>query len=132
MTLTEILPLKISIFQGWGIDQPIAETPDWTGTVEEYWEKNADAVTLASIRDMIDDLEAGHHHALGGGGMGCFTIRYAGNDAAADDEDEPLSRCTSPTGHEFECTGTAYGGDDERWHGEGRCLCIYCGADGDG
>lgn len=39
--------------------------------------------------------------------------------------------CTSPFGHRFECTGTAYGGDDERWHGEGRCLCIHCGADGD-
>lgn len=33
--------------------------------------------------------------------------------------------------HEFVCTGTQYGGDDERWHGEGRCLCIHCGADGD-
>lgn len=40
-------------------------------------------------------------------------------------------RCTSPLGHKFECTGTQYGGNDDRWHGEGRCLCIYCGADGD-
>ena len=34
--------------------------------------------------------------------------------------------------HEWEYTGTAYGGDDHRWHGEGRCYCIFCGADGDG
>lgn len=39
--------------------------------------------------------------------------------------------CTNPGGHEFECTGTAYGGDDESYHGEGRCYCIHCGADGD-
>ncbi len=39
--------------------------------------------------------------------------------------------CTNPSGHEFVCTGTAYGGDDERWCGEGRCYCIHCGADGD-
>lgn len=41
-------------------------------------------------------------------------------------------RCTNPRGHSFQCTGTSYGGDDERWHGEGRCYCIFCGADGDG
>jgi hypothetical protein len=34
-------------------------------------------------------------------------------------------------GHEWAFTGTAYGGDDERWCGEGRCYCINCGADGD-
>lgn len=46
-------------------------------------------------------------------------------------EDEYPPPCTHPDGHRFECTGTAYGGDDERWHGEGRCLCVHCGADGD-
>lgn len=46
-----------------------------------------------------------------------------------DDDGEP--RCSNPGGHEFECTGTQYGGDDERWGGEGRSLCIHCGADGD-
>lgn len=51
------------------------------------------------------------------------------DDANGDDGYD--DRCTDPAGHEFECTGTAYGGDDERWHGEGRCLCIHCGADGD-
>ena len=33
--------------------------------------------------------------------------------------------------HEWAYTGTAYGGDDERWGGEGRCYCCHCGADGD-
>lgn len=33
--------------------------------------------------------------------------------------------------HEWAYTGTAYGGDDERWSGEGRAYCIHCGADGD-
>lgn len=34
-------------------------------------------------------------------------------------------------GHEWSCSGTAYGGDDESYHGEGRCYCSICGADGD-
>ena len=33
--------------------------------------------------------------------------------------------------HDWAYTGTAYGGDDSRWHGEGRCYCTKCGADGD-
>lgn len=45
-------------------------------------------------------------------------------------DDEP--RCSNPDGHKWAYTGTAYGGDDERWLGEGRCYCVYCGADGDG
>jgi hypothetical protein len=51
------------------------------------------------------------------------------NESAA--EDGPDDGCTSPTGHRWVYTGTAYGGDDERWHGEGRCYCEHCGADGD-
>lgn len=48
-------------------------------------------------------------------------------DWSAEDE----GACTDPKGHEWVRTGTAYGGDDERWGGEGRCYCIHCGADGD-
>lgn len=33
--------------------------------------------------------------------------------------------------HDWVYTGIAYGGDDPRWHGEGRCYCSKCGADGD-
>src|SRR5262249_45296735 len=33
--------------------------------------------------------------------------------------------------HVWVFTGSAYGGDDERWMGEGRCYCEHCGADGD-
>jgi len=50
-----------------------------------------------------------------------------------DDWDDGDPPCTNPSGggHQFTCTGTAYGGDDERYHGEGRSFCIHCGADGD-
>jgi hypothetical protein len=48
-----------------------------------------------------------------------------------DEYDYYGENCTNPEGHKFNCTGTAYGGDDSRWCGEGRCICIYCGADGD-
>ena len=52
-----------------------------------------------------------------------------GFELPVDDDGEP--RCTNPKGHEWAYTGTQYGGDDNRWHGEGRCYCIHCGADGD-
>jgi len=48
-----------------------------------------------------------------------------------DFDDEPGDNCTDAGGHDFQCTGTAYGGDDESYFGEGRCYCIHCGADGD-
>ena len=33
--------------------------------------------------------------------------------------------------HEWIYTGTAYGGDDPSYRGEGRCICRLCGMDGD-
>jgi hypothetical protein len=33
--------------------------------------------------------------------------------------------------HVWVFTGSAYGGDDESFHGEGRTYCENCGADGD-
>jgi hypothetical protein len=65
----------------------------------------------------------------------CRSCRDYWNDlanGAFDDDDPPdgplRDRCP---GHEWAYTGTAYGGDDERWGGEGRAYCIHCGADGD-
>lgn len=54
-----------------------------------------------------------------------------------DDDDEEPGPCTGecrnvPLGENWVCSGTAYGGDDESYHGEGRCYCMFCGADGDG
>lgn len=51
-------------------------------------------------------------------------------------EEDPLLSgypppCSNPEGHEWMYTGTAYGGDDSSYNGEGRCYCAYCGADGD-
>lgn len=47
------------------------------------------------------------------------------------DDDEPDDRCSNPGGHSWVYSGTQYGGDDESYHGEGRCYCEFCGADGD-
>lgn len=33
--------------------------------------------------------------------------------------------------HDWSYSGTAYGGEDQSYHGEGRCICSLCGADGD-
>lgn len=46
---------------------------------------------------------------------------------AAAEEEEYGDGCK----HSFVCSGTAYGGDDASYHGEGRSYCEYCGADGD-
>lgn len=59
-----------------------------------------------------------------------------GNRSIFDDIDEGPDgddddACTNPGGHKWAYTGTQYGGDDERWQGEGRCYCEHCGADGD-
>lgn len=51
--------------------------------------------------------------------------------ARAEEAGEPDGSCSDPRGHKWAYTGSAYGGDDERWHGEGRCYCEHCGADGD-
>jgi hypothetical protein len=48
-----------------------------------------------------------------------------------DEDDEPDDSCSNPKGHSWVYTGTSYGGDDEQFHGEGRCYCEYCGIDGD-
>jgi hypothetical protein len=48
-----------------------------------------------------------------------------------EDYSDDGDRCTSPSGHTWAFTGTAYGGDDESYRGEGRCYCTHCGADGD-
>ena len=51
---------------------------------------------------------------------------YARGDAESESLQEFL--CES---HEWVYTGTAYGGDDESYHGEGRVYCTHCGKDGD-
>lgn len=48
------------------------------------------------------------------------------------DPDPEADKCPGPHGHKWAYTGTAYGGDDESYMGEGRAYCVYCGADGDG
>lgn len=45
--------------------------------------------------------------------------------------DEPPPDPRDLCAHEWSYSGTQYGGDDERWQGEGRVICVKCGADGD-
>lgn len=54
-----------------------------------------------------------------------FTLQESPGDERDPDQRGPCS------GHEFAYTGSAYGGDDDSYHGEGRAYCIHCGADGD-
>jgi hypothetical protein len=39
--------------------------------------------------------------------------------------------CATERGHRWSYSGTAYGGDESSYGGEGRCYCCLCGADGD-
>lgn len=79
---------------------------------------------------MPDDfcLIHGYDHMRPGNGWGEIPHCTACDD---DTEFDGEPACTGPKGHEFVCTGTQYGGDDESYHGEGRCYCVHCGADGD-
>lgn len=85
---------------------------------------------MAAERHVLDYERAGE-------GYPCVSYCPACADDAAwladggSGPDEPDDSCTSPTGHEWGYTGTAYGGDDHSYFGEGRCLCVHCGADGD-
>lgn len=58
-------------------------------------------------------------------------LQALGRLAPSDDDDGYPPRCSSRHGHSWVCSGSAYGGDDDRWHGEGRMYCEHCGADGD-
>ncbi len=77
-----------------------------------------------------DDCTSGdcRHTWITSGKTGLTTCETCGREQEAEDDPDA---CTNPGGHQFQHTGTAYGGDDPRWHGEGRSICIHCGADGD-
>jgi hypothetical protein len=74
------------------------------------------AAQYASLREQHPDIPA------------CVIKRFI-------DEAPPLSldqfRCETTRGHQWSHTGTAYGGDDASFHGEGRAYCFFCNADGD-
>jgi hypothetical protein len=67
---------------------------------------------------------------IGGSDLGFATVEEF-RASGTDDDDEPGGKCTMPGGHSWVYSGTAYGGDDASYHGEGRCYCEHCGADGD-
>lgn len=61
--------------------------------------------------------------------MRAITIkRYISDDVGLTPEQ---FECETERGHRWAFTGTAYGGDDSSYMGEGRCYCSRCGADGD-
>lgn len=84
------------------------------------------ATRLRGLRKLVyqdshDDRERGERTADEG----------TADEPAPMEDEAPGDRCSSPTGHEWHYTGTQYGGDDERYHGEGVVYCTHCGADGD-
>lgn len=104
---------------------------------------------ITQIDDAEDDSRLLRHHR---GGQRTGDRRRAGPHPAGpavrtpapvnatraneDDQDPPTEQETCahalPDGSSaFVYTGRAYGGDDERWCGEGRCYCSLCGQDGD-
>lgn len=57
-------------------------------------------------------------------GFAALVDVHAAEVAVEDEPPDPGQRGPCP-GHEWACT------DDGSYHGEGRCYCIFCGADGD-
>jgi hypothetical protein len=64
-------------------------------------------------------------------GFAALVDLHAGEIASEPEWDDPGQRGRPCPSHEWAYTGSAYGGDDDSYHGEGRCYCIHCGADGD-
>lgn len=62
---------QIQIHQGHG---NFAIDPDWTGTIDAYWQANQDSLTWGDIQEMKEGLEADGFCRIGGGSSGCFTI----------------------------------------------------------
>lgn len=72
---------------------------------------------------------AAEYQALRANGLRAITaLRYV---KSAQDLTPEQFVCETERGHSWSYTGTAYGGDDERYSGEGCCYCRFCGADGD-
>lgn len=83
----------------------------------------SEAAAFGRVADQYQRLRAAHP------GMRALTIhRYI-----RDDEGLTLEQfaCATGRGHKWSYSGTAYGGDDESYFGEGRVYCCHCGADGD-
>lgn len=83
----------------------------------------AQAAEFGQVAAQYQHLRAAHP------AMRALTIfRYIRSDEGLTPEQ---FECGTERGHEWSYTGSAYGGDDESYFGEGRCYCCYCGADGD-
>ena len=88
-------------------------------TLRQAFEFGLIANAYADLRRQHPDVPArlAHQYARDGG------------DGGAANFDQFV--CGITRGHSWSYTGSNYGGDDERFGGDGRCLCAYCGADGD-
>jgi hypothetical protein len=89
-----------------------------TDHIHGLMEKAERAVTYYRIRGTHPEIPARH----------AFAWAHGNGDRDANLQE---FMCRITRGHSFGYSGTAYGGDDESYHGEGRCICGYCGADGD-
>lgn len=78
------------------------------------------------LRKAADQVDAGifegNLYDINGNKCGAFSV----NSKPQHDEDGNII-CN----HDWHYTGTQYGGDDERYNGEGVVYCTKCGADGD-
>lgn len=102
-----------------GETRPFNGHPD-PGAIQDCW---------ATVNDALRKAEGALKAAVAAGQVG-VDQEPVELGQAIHDGDGP-QQCTHPDGHDFVCTGTAYGGDDESYHGEGRSYCQHCGADGD-
>jgi hypothetical protein len=65
--------------------------PEWTGTLEGFWQVNQDSYNWREIRDIGDDLEfTGRHHGGGGAGGEFWLLR--GDAGTPRGPDDPLAK----------------------------------------
>lgn len=83
--------------------------------------------TMQEILDELRELGFGTDEAIPGSDAVDYLCNLYERLASESGDEDAHAECN----HEWNYTGTAYGGDDERFHGEGRTICNKCGADGD-
>jgi len=70
--MTTILEMQVRLY--WSPEQLAAGTPEWTGSLDEFWEANQYLHTWREIRALSAELESAGFHRGGGGASPDFWL----------------------------------------------------------
>ena len=76
MKVRSVLPTRIALYAGWQPSGDLKVSPEWIGTIEEWWAANEET-TWGDIRRMMDTLGEEGQYLTGGGAQPCYTVKLA-------------------------------------------------------